>query len=148
MATRNLRKWAYQCTFQQVCESLCSCRETSSSLFALVPIITKFQQLLLKTFNTSISSQFHQRYTYKYFIRTSFFYVHVTRKSCQNATFVQFFCTFNVDEIDTWSSKKFKFCNQTALSWCSFYSCPKNKFVFFTFIHQNTVKRDLTTSSE
>jgi len=30
-----------------------------------------------------------------------FFYVHVTRKSCQNATFVQKICTFNVDEIDS-----------------------------------------------
>jgi hypothetical protein len=30
----------------------------------------------------------------------SFFYVHVTRKSCQNAMFVQKICTFNVDEID------------------------------------------------
>ncbi len=45
--------------------------------------------------------QFHQNYTYKYFVRTSFFYVHVTRKSCQNATFVRIFRTFNVDEIDT-----------------------------------------------
>jgi len=37
----------------------------------------------------------------------SFFYVHVTRKSCQNATFVRIFRTFNVDEIDTWSSIPF-----------------------------------------
>jgi len=32
--------------------------------------------------------------------RTSFFYVHVTRKSCQNVTFVQKILTFNIDEID------------------------------------------------
>ncbi len=30
----------------------------------------------------------------------SFFYVHVTRKSCQNTTFVRKIHTFNVDEID------------------------------------------------
>ncbi len=30
-----------------------------------------------------------------------FFYVHVTRKSCRNVTFVQKIRTFNVDEIDT-----------------------------------------------
>jgi hypothetical protein len=28
-----------------------------------------------------------------------FFYVHVTRKSCQNSTFVWKICTFNIDEI-------------------------------------------------
>jgi len=44
--------------------------------------------------------QFHQHFMYQFFVRTSFFYVHVTRKSCQNVTFVQKICTFNVDEID------------------------------------------------
>jgi hypothetical protein len=48
-------------------------------------------------------SQFHQRYMYKSVVQTSFFYVHVTRKSCRNATLVQKTCAFNVDEIDTWS---------------------------------------------
>jgi len=36
----------------------------------------------------------------------SFYYVRLTRKSCQNATFVQKICTFNVDEIDGRSSWK------------------------------------------
>jgi len=44
--------------------------------------------------------QFHQHFMYKFFVRTSFFYVHVTRKSCQNATFVRKICTFHFDEID------------------------------------------------
>jgi len=44
--------------------------------------------------------QFHQRFTHEFFVQTSFFYVHVTRKSCQNATFVQKMHTKNVDEID------------------------------------------------
>jgi len=44
--------------------------------------------------------QFHQHFTYKFFVQISFFYVHVTRKSCQNATFVWKICTFNVDKID------------------------------------------------
>jgi len=43
---------------------------------------------------------FHQHFTYEFFVRTSFFYVHVTRKSCWNTTFVRKICTFNVDEID------------------------------------------------
>jgi hypothetical protein len=45
--------------------------------------------------------QFHQPFTYKFFGRTLFFYIHVTRKSCQNATFVQKICTFKSDEIDS-----------------------------------------------
>ncbi len=60
--------------------------------------------LLIKTFKTSFlnnettidwkklkknrkcqfCSQFHQRYMYEFFVRTSFFYVHVTRESCRN----------------------------------------------------------------
>ncbi len=61
-------------------------------------------------------SQFHQHFTYKFFVRTSFFYVHVTRKSCQNATFVWKICMFNVDEIYYLSqfhqNFKCKFCIQ------------------------------------
>jgi len=44
--------------------------------------------------------QFHQHFTYPFFVRTSFFYVHVTRKSFQNATFVRKIRRFKVDEID------------------------------------------------
>jgi len=44
--------------------------------------------------------QFQQHFTYEFFVRTSFFYVHVTRKSCQNVMFVRKICTFNLDEID------------------------------------------------
>jgi len=44
--------------------------------------------------------QFHQHFTYKFFVQSSFFYTHVTRKSCQNATCVRNIRTFNVDEID------------------------------------------------
>jgi hypothetical protein len=36
-----------------------------------------------------------------FFERMSFFYVHVTRKSCRSLMFVRKICTLNVDEIDT-----------------------------------------------
>jgi len=40
----------------------------------------------------------------EFFVRRLFFYVYVTRKSCQNATFVPKIHTFNVDEIDYWKT--------------------------------------------
>jgi len=58
--------------------------------------------------------RFHQHFMYKFFLRTSFFYVHVTRKSCQNVMFVQKICTFNIDEIDYR---------------CQFYQHYKNSFL-------------------
>jgi len=41
--------------------------------------------------NTSISTfrQFHQHFTYEFFVRTSFYYVHVTRKKAAKMTFVR-----------------------------------------------------------
>ncbi len=50
--------------------------------------------------NQTSRCQFHQHFRYEIFVLTSFFYVHETRKSCQNAKFVQKIHTFNVDEID------------------------------------------------
>jgi len=46
--------------------------------------------------NRTSRCQFHQHFMYEFFVRTSFFYVHVTR----NVTFVRKIRTFNVDEID------------------------------------------------
>jgi len=39
------------------------------------------------------------------------FYVHLTRKKLPKQCFVQKICTFNVDEIDTWSSFTSRTCN-------------------------------------
>ena len=52
--------------------------------------------------------QFHQHIMCEYFVRTLIFYVHVTRKSCQNVTFVLKIRTFNIDEIDGRSIVSFK----------------------------------------
>jgi hypothetical protein len=81
----------------------------------------------------STGCQFHQHFMYNFFVRTSFFYIHITRKSCRNATFVRKIRTFNVDEIDYRMSslfagitlKRIEFCCKMTI-WhfkiCSFYS--------------------------
>ncbi len=50
---------------------------------------------------TSNSCQFHQHFTYKFFIQTSFFYIHVTREKLPKRHLYEN-CVHNVDEIDTW----------------------------------------------
>jgi len=62
--------------------------------------------LYLSHSSKDIRCQFHQHFMYKFFVQMSFFYVHVTRKSCQNLTFVQKIRMFNVDEIDGRSFSK------------------------------------------
>ncbi len=45
-------------------------------------------------------SQFHQRYTRAFFVQIFQQSQNVTRKT----TFIRNICTYNVDEIDTWST--------------------------------------------
>jgi len=69
-----------------------------------------FKQVnLAQICDTITSRQFHQHFTYKFFVLTSFRQlfprtrtrnVHVTRKKAAKMTFVQKTRTFNVDEID------------------------------------------------
>jgi len=75
--------------------------QTCGAYFLVVALKLNFQTFesllqmffFLKTFKepVSIRCQFHQHFTYKFFVRTLFFYVHVTRKSCQNTTFFEKF---------------------------------------------------------
>jgi len=58
------------------------------------------QMLLVKCWWNWLLVSISSTLYYEFFVWTSFFYVHVTRKSCRNVTFVQKNCTFNVDEID------------------------------------------------
>jgi len=105
--------------------------------FLSAPLLVESQALPLSKFATDITvtfrCQFHQHFTYEFFVPTSFFYVHVTRKSCRNATIVRKICTYNVDEIDYR---------------CRIYSCllglteiafqiwPKNRVLYLLFIKQ------------
>jgi len=50
----------------------------------------------------NISRRFQQHFTYEFFVRTSFFYVHVTREMLPKQCFVRKIRTYNVDEIDGW----------------------------------------------
>jgi len=63
-------------------------------------VFFRIKQILQTRKHLSSRCQFHQHFTYEFFVRTSFFYIHVSRKSCQNVMFVPKICTFNVDEID------------------------------------------------
>ncbi len=45
--------------------------------------------------------QFRQCSTYGFYVQTSFFYAHVTRKICAEMMFVQKTRAFNDDEIDS-----------------------------------------------
>jgi hypothetical protein len=51
----------------------------------------------------SISSTLNARVFYTKICFSSFFNIHVARKSCQNVTFIQKMRAKNVDEIDTWN---------------------------------------------
>jgi len=74
------------------------------------------QLLAIVVFQKEVTfSQFHQRYTHAFFVQIFQQSQNVTRKM----TFVQNFCTYNVDEIDTFSSfdsQKIQYCPRT-LTW-------------------------------
>jgi len=90
------------------------------TIIFLTPRQTMIHMLFLRTFDTCctltipqcqfglaanlnltlIRCQFHQRKTREFFVRTSFLYVRVTRKSRQNVTFVRKTRAKNVNEID------------------------------------------------
>ncbi len=77
---------------KQVRVHLLQCMKKVIFFLLSIPKINTWNFLkLLKILRSIPRCQFHQHFTYEFFVRRSFFYVHVTRKSCQNTTFVQKF---------------------------------------------------------